>query len=212
MKNIIMILAVFMSTGLFAQDMDAFTVRVDGLGCPFCAYGLEKKFTELEGIDAIAIDMETGVLTFDFPASAGLSLEKVADQVNAAGYTAVESNVSRANGTDESIIPTETIVNEESQLVEFQMSVAGNCDMCKSRIENAALSTQGVVEASWDKDTQVLHFVFDKMQTDEATIGSNIAASGHDNDEALSMQETYDNLPGCCKYERDATDDSTPEK
>ena len=30
------------------SDMDQFEVKVEGLGCPFCAYGLEKKFNELE--------------------------------------------------------------------------------------------------------------------------------------------------------------------
>ena len=56
MKNIIIIfLSIFLlgtTNQLNAQSktMDEFTVQVDGLGCPFCAYGLEKKFKEFKGI------------------------------------------------------------------------------------------------------------------------------------------------------------------
>ena len=57
MKNTrIYILLSFLLFGLLssvkAQEgrMDSFTVKVEGLGCPFCAYGLEKKFKELKGL------------------------------------------------------------------------------------------------------------------------------------------------------------------
>lgn len=58
-----------MSTVAFAQKpMDAFEVQVDGLGCPFCAYGLEKKFKEFKGIKEVKIDIETGDFSFAYPA------------------------------------------------------------------------------------------------------------------------------------------------
>ena len=41
MKNIILFI-ILSSQFLFGQN-DQFTLRVEGLGCPFCAYGLEKK-------------------------------------------------------------------------------------------------------------------------------------------------------------------------
>ena len=51
-KSILILLAVVMVSA-FAQaqkTFDQFEVQVDGLGCPFCAYGLEKKFKEFKGI------------------------------------------------------------------------------------------------------------------------------------------------------------------
>ncbi len=36
------------------------TVTVTGLSCPFCAYGLEKRFRRLAGLDSLSIDFETG--------------------------------------------------------------------------------------------------------------------------------------------------------
>ncbi len=84
------------------SDTDRFTVRVDGMGCPYCAYGLEKKLKELpEAVSDIEVVMETGILTFGYPSGASLSLEQVAQQVDAAGYTAVRISVVRADGREE---------------------------------------------------------------------------------------------------------------
>jgi copper chaperone CopZ len=84
------------------SDTDRFTVRVDGMGCPYCAYGLEKKLKELpEAVSDIDVVMETGILTFRYPSGASLSLEQVSRQVDAAGYTAVRISVVRADGTEE---------------------------------------------------------------------------------------------------------------
>ena len=56
MKTYITLL-IALSTVLSVQaqkQMDQFQVQVDGLGCPFCAYGLEKKFKEFKGIKNVA--------------------------------------------------------------------------------------------------------------------------------------------------------------
>lgn len=43
------------------------TVQVDGLGCPFCVYGLEKKLKKVEGVRKVVIDLKSGksVLTIE---------------------------------------------------------------------------------------------------------------------------------------------------
>lgn len=38
------------------------TVTVTGLSCPFCAYGLEKRFSKLDGLDSLRIDFKTGAV------------------------------------------------------------------------------------------------------------------------------------------------------
>jgi len=51
-----------------AQDSPKqITIRVDGLSCPFCAYGLEKKLNRLEGAVSVRIDIERGraLITMD---------------------------------------------------------------------------------------------------------------------------------------------------
>ena len=39
-----------------------YDLRVDGLACPFCAYGIEKKFTRTEGVESVDIDMQKGLV------------------------------------------------------------------------------------------------------------------------------------------------------
>ncbi len=103
MKTIIitMILGVFMTTASFSQTKsgtDNFEVRVDGMGCAFCAKGLEMRFQELKQIEDIKIDLESGTLTFSYPATALLTSDDVVKQVHSAGYTPVSVNVERFNG------------------------------------------------------------------------------------------------------------------
>jgi len=62
---LILLFSVTSSTEVNAQTNDQeFTyvkVEVKGLACPFCAYGLEKKLKEVDGVKTIKIDVEEGL-------------------------------------------------------------------------------------------------------------------------------------------------------
>lgn len=182
-----------------ASNYDDFTVMVEGLGCPFCAYGLEKKFKELKGLKKPVIDMETGKFTFQYPTERKLSIAQVEQQVDAAGYTAVKVSINRADGSQEVSGATTTAVVGQ-QVQQEQLSVAGNCGMCKARIEKAASKVKGVSRASWEEDSQLLTVSFDQEQTSLAAIAKAIAKAGHDNNLAKANSTTYDKLPACCLY------------
>ncbi len=206
MKNIILIISLFtsflFSNSINAQskDMDNFTVRVDGLGCPFCAYGLEKKFKELKGIKKVTIDMETGIMNFKFPTADVLSIETIEEQVEKAGYTPVSVKITRADGKEENSETQKTIVNNESILKDATFPVGGNCDMCKARIEKAALGTLGVTKANWDKESEVLSISYDENQTNPTSVEIAVAKSGHDTKNNKAKNSTYEDLPACCLY------------
>lgn len=185
-----------------AQDRDNFMVKVDGLGCPFCAYGLEKKFKELKGIKNPKIEMETGKFTFTYPSEKNLSIERVQKQVEAAGYTPVSVKITRADGSIENSESTSanTALNTDSQIIKTKFVVKGNCGMCEARIEKAAKSIAGVTKADWDKTSKNIRVEFDEKQTSLADIKQKIAASGHDTDDIKAQTKVYENLPGCCLY------------
>lgn len=42
------------------SEVMSLTLDVDGLACPFCAYGLEKKLKKVEGVVKLKIDVEAG--------------------------------------------------------------------------------------------------------------------------------------------------------
>ncbi len=202
---IISILSMFFTqiVNVSAQNsIDQFEVQVDGLGCPFCAYGLEKKFKELKGIDEVVIEMETGVMTFSYPTDAMLTMETVENQVDAAGYTAVNVKVIRADGSEEFTKSIEAVEVSEDALVAETIEVQGNCGMCKARIEKAAKAVAGVTEADWNKKTKLLEVVFDSSLTSIGDIDSAVVMSGHDTQAGRADDNIYEALPGCCQYER----------
>ena len=81
--------------------------------------------------------------------------------------------------------------------------VYGECSMCKHRIENA-LKVDGIKSASWNVDTKILtvQYVLTADITGENKIHELIASVGHDTDKYKASNEVYNNLPGCCHYER----------
>lgn len=78
------------ATSVLAAPL-SYQLQVDGLACPFCAYGIEKKLTALEGVERVETNINAGVVIVtmqgDFVldeatakaavASAGFSLRKL---------------------------------------------------------------------------------------------------------------------------------------
>lgn len=184
------------------KSMDTFEVQVDGLGCPFCAYGLEKKFKEFKGIKKVAIDIETGDFSFLYPSEKALTMDAVISQVEKAGYTPNEAKITRADGKVETSGGNTTVLTKESVVVSQQLFVAGKCGMCEARIENTVLGIPGVTTAVWNKENQQLKVTFDKSQTTIDGIQKEVASAGHDTKAHQATEDTYANLPACCHYER----------
>ena len=85
------------------KERDNFEIQVDGLGCPFCAYGLEKKFKEFKGIKNVKINIETGDFTFTYPTEKKLTLIQIEEKVRKAGYTPITLKIIRSNGEVETV-------------------------------------------------------------------------------------------------------------
>ena len=87
-----------------------------------------------------------------------------------------------------------------AQTQKENIEVLGNCDMCKKRIEKAALNTKGVKYASWTAETQQLTLIYNAKKTSTKSVAKNIAAVGHEADGIVSTEEAYNALPACCMY------------
>lgn len=92
-------------------------------------------------------------------------------------------------------------INNES-LASTTFKVFGNCGMCKNRIEKA-LKADGIGKAQWDTETKMLEIKYDAKKISLAQIHQLIANAGHDTEIAKAKDETYNELPGCCQYERE---------
>ena len=91
----------------------------------------------------------------------------------------------------------QTIAHSQTETVK----IYGNCGMCKKTIEKAALKT-GIAIADWDSKTQIAKITFDTTKTNLDEILKNIAAVGYDSEKFRAPEEVYNNLHGCCQYDR----------
>ncbi|TDS15885.1 TonB-dependent receptor domain-containing protein [Sphingobacterium paludis] len=83
----------------------------------------------------------------------------------------------------------------------IQFEVAGNCGLCKQRIEKAA-KIKGVDEAVWDMETNMATVYFHRDKTSSTAIKQAIADVGHDTDDIRAQDDVYAKLHECCLYER----------
>ena len=79
------------------------------------------------------------------------------------------------------------------------LTVYGNCEQCKQRIETA-VKGRGVTAASWDIDSKVLSLVYNPAVISLDRIEQKIANTGHDTQHKKAKDDTYNSLPSCCLY------------
>lgn len=91
---------------------------------------------------------------------------------------------------------------KKSKNAKVTFSVAGNCEMCKTRIEKAAFSVKGVKSANWDIDHKDIHLILDATKCSAEDVAKAIAKVGHDSEYAKSTDKVYQELHNCCMYER----------
>jgi len=94
-------------------------------------------------------------------------------------------------------------ITKDIAIKEISFGVRGNCGMCKSTIEKAANSLDGVSSASWNVDQKTIVVSFDSSSMNEMSIHDAIAASGYDTEKVLANLDAYNNLPGCCQYDHE---------
>ena len=93
-----------------------------------------------------------------------------------------------------------TFSNAQEKTSEFE--VLGNCNGCKKRIEKAAKGVTGVIEANWDKETKVVNIKVSDESTTRDMVSEAISGVGHDTEFHKAEASIYNDLPGCCQYDR----------
>lgn len=65
----------------------SYRIEVDGLACPFCAYGIEKKLNAIAGVEHLETNLEDGSVRVTM--QDGMTLDEAAarEAVTAAGFS-----------------------------------------------------------------------------------------------------------------------------
>jgi TusA-related sulfurtransferase len=101
-----------------------------------------------------------------------------------------------------SIFNINTATAQTAQMAKTEtIKVWGNCGMCKTTIEKAA-KKGGAKTANWNEDSKELKVTYAVNKTSSAKIQKSIAKAGYDTQDFTAVQTAYDNLHGCCKYDR----------
>lgn len=85
-RTTVFALALLLPVAAFAASAQ-YQLRVDGLACPFCAYGIEKEFTRTEGVEKIDIEINAGIVTVTMAEGATMTEAQANRIVKDAGFT-----------------------------------------------------------------------------------------------------------------------------
>lgn len=91
---------------------------------------------------------------------------------------------------------------KKNKNAKIDVEVNGNCGMCKKRIEKAAYAISGVKSAEWHSEDQTLHLLINEEKASVDDVKKAVAKVGHDAGDVKATDEDYNNLHGCCLYER----------
>jgi mercuric ion binding protein len=89
----LLLLTLLMSSLALAGVRARVVARVDGLGCPFCAYGIEKKIKGIDGVEEISVDIKAGSVTIIYRDRKSFSRDRLKRAIKDAGFTPGEVRV-----------------------------------------------------------------------------------------------------------------------
>ena len=76
------------ASAVAAQDAKpAYTLEADGLACPFCAYGIEKQLSAIEGVESVETEIKSGTIVVTMQDGASMDEAAARKAVEAAGFT-----------------------------------------------------------------------------------------------------------------------------
>lgn len=98
---------------------------------------------------------------------------------------------------------TATYFAQDNKVVETEFKVAGNCGMCKTRIETA-MKIKEVKFARWDKNSKMLKVAYLPSKISIDSLMHRAAIVGHDTEKYKADDAVYAKLPKCCLYRDNA--------
>jgi membrane fusion protein, copper/silver efflux system len=185
-----------------SQGPDHAMFEVGG-ACEMCKDRIEKAALSVKGVSTATWSTEDHILHLSYD-SKKVKLNKVHKAVAAVGH---DTELEKASVDVYNELPgcclyerLEYDSEKQFETAHAEFKVSGNCGMCKSRIEEAALSVKGVQSAEWSEESKNLHLTYVKSKTELNEVHKAIAKAGHDTDKFKASDDVYSNLPGCCLY------------
>lgn len=85
-RPLLVVIIVLLAASAYAAG-PRYRLEVDGLACPFCAYGIEKQLLALDGVEEVEIDIAEGAVIVTMQDGRTLAAPQAAMAVDRAGFT-----------------------------------------------------------------------------------------------------------------------------
>ena len=86
------LIALFLADPSQAQIRRA-TVAVDGMACPFCAFGVEKRLRKVDGVLSVNVSSRDGLATLLAKDGASIAVASIPEAVKKAGFSPGETRI-----------------------------------------------------------------------------------------------------------------------
>ena len=203
-KKIILILSIIVSiNNAFAQVLSTDIFNVAG-NCGLCKKRIETA-AKLPGVNAADWDVQTKQITITYDPNK-MNNKDIQKAIAAVGHDT--QNVKAADDVYEKLHECclyDREISDKKGDETITFNVAGNCGLCKKRIETAA-KLPGVNAADWDVQTKQITITYDSNKTNNKDIQKAIAAVGHDTQDVKAADDVYEKLHECCLYDREISD------
>jgi periplasmic mercuric ion binding protein len=73
------------------------------------------------------------------------------------------------------------------------------CGQCVTKVENALIKVDGVIDVNVDLDSKQAAVTFDNSVTSLEKLENAITKAGYDANDKKADDDAYNRLPGCCK-------------
>jgi mercuric ion binding protein len=93
-------MATLLVLSFMAQAVDRrYELHVDGMACPYCAYGIETKIKALNGVDesSVEIKLNDGLVIFEADTQKPMDQASLKTLINNAGFTLRQFQVQPVN-------------------------------------------------------------------------------------------------------------------
>ncbi len=142
----------FIVTSGFAGQQQKVTLRVDGLACPFCAYGMEKKLKRIENLEKLDIEINEGLVILYFKEEAKIDKDLIIKKVKEAGFTPRELKI---EGESKQVAGQPDAIKGQK----ISLNIKGmSCEGCVSRVKTTLNNLDCVKDVDVDLSAEKATF------------------------------------------------------
>jgi copper ion binding protein len=140
-------------------------ITVEGVACPFCAYGIDKHLRAVPGVTDVQVDLGASKVTVDVAPGANVTEEALQRAIRDAGFT--PGRIEWASGPKEERLATATFAVEGMR-----------CEYCATNIDTVLQGREGVRSAKVDLSQKRVTVVYDPARVNAEDVEAVIEGAG----------------------------------